>query len=44
MKNIEIDKNTTEEGEITKETTEPVAETIEPSAEKRRRGNHERND
>ena len=31
-KNIEIDKNTTEGGGITEETTEPVAETIEPVA------------
>ena len=31
--NIEIDKNTAEGGGITEETTEPVAETIEPAAE-----------
>ena len=31
--NIEIDKNTAEGGGITEETTEPVAETIEPVAE-----------
>ena len=31
--NIEIDKNTVEGGEIIEETTEPVAETIEPVTE-----------
>ena len=30
--NIEIDENTAEEGEVTEETTELVAETIEPIA------------
>ena len=33
LENIEIDKNTIEEGEITEETTELVAETIELIAE-----------
>ena len=32
-KNIEIDENTTKEGEITEEMPEPATETIEPVAE-----------